>query len=42
VNIEQELAGCVERSDNPKGNVRAAFDLCVNGAEQALWGYIAG
>jgi purine nucleosidase len=42
VNTEQELAGRVERFDNPNGNVRAAFDLCVSGAEQALWDYITG
>jgi purine nucleosidase len=40
--VEQELAGRVERFANPNGNVRAAFDPCVNGAEQALWDYIAG
>jgi purine nucleosidase len=42
VNIEPELAGRVERSDKPNGHVRAAFDLCVNSVEQALWRYIAG
>ena len=42
VDIGQELAGRVKRFNNPNGNVRAAFDLCVQSAEQALWDYIAG
>src|SRR5262249_18832282 len=42
VKIEQELAGRVERCDNPNGKVRAASNLCVEDAAQALWDYIAG
>jgi purine nucleosidase len=39
---EQEMAGRLERFDNPRGNVRAAYDLYVNSAEKTLFNYIIG
>jgi purine nucleosidase len=42
VQTEPEMAGRLERFDNPNGNVRAAYDLYVNSAEKALFDYITG
>jgi purine nucleosidase len=42
IKIEQQMAGRLERCDNPNGNVRAAHDLYVNSAEKALFRYITG
>jgi purine nucleosidase len=41
IRTEQQMAGRLERFDNPNGNVRAAYDLYVNSAEKALFDYIA-